>query len=157
MDDIQKKADDKAWDKKVDCWIAETSRKIEQAASGEALAALHGLHVPPDDELVYEVDETSESDDQNTLRDKIIRRLIQIEDSISQNYHVADDVKRKWIARLRKCDESDTNSVTSLRELREEIDRWGEIDPQSELSMVYVAIGAVATMAEIYRRRFCSP
>lgn len=156
MDDIQKRADDKAWDEKVNRSISETNRKIEQAARGEALAALHSLHISPDDELACEVDETSESDDQNTLRDKIIRRLIQIEDSISQNYHVADHVKRKWIGSLRKCDESDPTSVTSLRELREDVDRWGEIDPQSELSMVYAAIGALATMAEIYRRRFCS-
>jgi len=49
---------------------------------------------------------------------------------------------------------SDAKSVTLLRDLRREINSWEEIDPQSEFSLVYGAMGAVATMIEIYQRRF---
>ena len=55
---------------------------------------------------------------------------------------------------MQKTYASDPKSVTLLRELRREVDSWEEIDPQSELSLVYSAIGAVATMIEIYQRRF---
>jgi hypothetical protein len=49
---------------------------------------------------------------------------------------------------------SDAKSVTLLRDVRREVDSWEEIDPQSELSLVCSAIGAVATMIEIYQQRF---
>ena len=38
MDDIQKRADDKAWDKKQDRWISDANRKIEDGLRGDALA-----------------------------------------------------------------------------------------------------------------------
>ena len=50
MDDIQKRADDKSWDQKQDRRISDANRKVEAGVSGEALATLHGLHVPSDDE-----------------------------------------------------------------------------------------------------------
>jgi hypothetical protein len=154
MDDIQKRADDKAWDEKQDRWISDVNRRIEAGLSGDALSALHGLHVPPDDEPPYDVDEASEVDDQETLDDKIIRRLIQIGDTISQNRDLPDDVRQRWTATLQKCYASDPMSVTLLRDLRGQVDSWEEIDPQSELSLVCSAIGALATMIEIYQRRF---
>jgi hypothetical protein len=154
MDDIQKRADDKAWDKKQDRWISDANRKIEDGLRGDALAALHGLHAPPDDEPSCDVDETSEVADQEALRDKIITRLIQIGDTISRRRDLPDDVKQKWTAMLQQCYPSEAKSVTLLRDLRLEVDRWEEIDPQSALSLIYGAIGAVATMIEIYRRRF---
>jgi hypothetical protein len=100
MDDIQKRADDKAWDEKQDRWISDANRRIEDGLSGEGLAALHGLHVPPGDEPLCDVGETSEVDNQETLRDKIIMRLIQIGDTISGNRDLPDDVKQKWTAIL---------------------------------------------------------
>jgi len=154
MDDIQKRADDKAWDEKQDRWISDVNRKIEASLRGEGLAALHGLHVSPDDERPYDVDEASEVDDQETLDDKIITRLIQIGDTISRNRDLPDDVRQRWTATLRKCYASDPSSVTVLRDLRRQVDSWREIDPQSELSLVCSAIGAAATMIEIYQRRF---
>jgi hypothetical protein len=154
MDDIQKRADDKAWDKKQDRWISDANRKIEDGLRGDALAALHGLHAPPDDEPSCDADETSEVADQEALRDKIITRLIQIGDTISRRRDLPDDVKQKWTAMLQQCYPSEAKSVTLLRDLRLEVDRWEEIDPQSALSLIYGAIGAVATMIEIYRRRF---
>ena len=154
MDDIQKRADDKAWDEKQDRWISDVNRKIEAGLSSEALAALHGLHVSPDDEPPYDVDEASEVDDQETLDDKIITRLIQIGDTISRNRDLPDDVRQSWTATLQKCYASDPKSVTVLRDLRRQVDSWREIDPQSDLSLVCSAIGAVATMIEIYQRRF---
>jgi hypothetical protein len=154
MDDIQKRADDKAWDEKQNRWISDANRRIENGLNGEALAALHGLQVPPDDEPPYDVDETSEVDNQETLRNKIIRRLIQIGNTISRNRDLPDDVRQRWTAMLQESYASDTKSVTRLRDLRREVDSWEEIDPQSELSLVYSAIGAVATMIEIYQRRF---
>jgi hypothetical protein len=154
MDDIQKRADDKAWDEKQGRWISDANCKIEEGLSGEALAALHGLHVPPDNEPPYEVDEATEVDDQQTLSDKIITRLIQIRDTISRRRELPDDVKEKWTAMLQECYPSEAKSATLLRDLRLEVDRWEEIDPQSDLSLIYGAIGAVATMIEIYRRRF---
>ena len=154
MDDIQKRADDKAWDKKQDRWISDANRKIEDGLRGDALAALHGLHAPPDDEPSCDVDETSEVDDQEALRDKIITRLIQIGDTISRRRDLPDDVKKKWTAMLQQCYPSEAKSVTLLRDLRLEVDRWEEIDPQSALSLIYGAIGAVTMMIEIYRRRF---
>jgi hypothetical protein len=153
MDDIQRRAD-KAWDEKQDRWISDANRKIESGLVGESLAALHGLHVASDDEPPCDVDEASEMDDQQTLRDKIITRLIQIGDAISRRHDLPDDVKQKWTAMLRECYPSEAESVTLLRDLRLEVDRWEEIDLQSELSMVYAAIGAVATMTEVYQRRF---
>jgi RNA-splicing ligase RtcB len=103
MDDIQKRADDKAWDGKQDRWISDANRRIEDGLSAEALAALHGLHVSPDDEPPYDVDEMSDVDDEETLRDKIIRRLIQIGDTFSGNRDLPDDVRQRWTATLQKC------------------------------------------------------
>lgn len=154
MDDIQKRADDKGWDEKQDRWISDANRRIEDGLSGEALAGLHGLHVPPDHEPPYDVDEMSDVDDEETLRDKIITRLIQIVDTFSGNRDLPDDVRQRWTATLEECYPSDVKSVTLLRDLRREVDSWGGIDPQSALSIVYSAIGAVATMIEIYQRRF---
>jgi hypothetical protein len=154
MDDIQKRADDKAWDEKQDRWISDANRRIEDGLSGEALAALHGLHVTADDEPPYDVDEMSEVDDEETLRDKIITRLIQIGDTISRNRDLPDDVRQRWTATLQETYASDAKSVTLLRDVRREVDSWEEIDPQSELSLVGSAIGAVGTMIEIYQRRF---
>ena len=154
MDDIQKRSDDKAWDEKQNRWISDANRRIEDGLSGESLAALHGLHVPPDDEPPYDVDEMSDVDDQETLGNKIISRLIQIGDTISRNRDLPDDVRQEWTGTLQKTYASDPKSVTVLRELRREVDSWEEIDPQSELSLVCSAIGAVATMIEIYQRRF---
>ena len=154
MDDIQKRADDKAWDEKQSRWISDANRRIEDGLSGEALAALHGLHVSPDDEPSYDVDEMSDVDDRETLGNKIISRLIQIGDTISRNRDLTDDVRQRWTTALQETYASDPKSVTMLRELRREVDSWEEIDPQSELSLVDSAIGAVATMIEIYQRRF---
>ena len=154
MDDIQKRADDKAWDEKQNRRISDANRRIEDGVTGEALAALHGLHVSPDDEGSYDVDEMSNVADQETLRDKIISRLIQIGDTISRNRDLPDDVRQRWTATLQEIYASDAKSVTLLRDLRREINSWEEIDPQSEFSLVYGAIGAVATMIEIYQRRF---
>lgn len=154
MDEIQKRADDKVWDEKQDRWISDVNRRIEAGLSGDALSALHGLHVPPDDEPPYDVDESSDVDDQETLDDKIIGRLIQIGDTISRNRDWPDDVRQRWTATLQKCYPSDPKSMTLLRDLRGQVDSWEEIDPQSELSLVCSAIGAVATMIEIYQRRF---
>jgi hypothetical protein len=110
--------------------------------------------VSPDDEPSYDVDEMSDADDQETLGNKIISRLIQIGDTISRNRDLPDDVRQRWTATLQETYASDPKSVTLLRELRREVDSWEEIDPQSELSLVCSAIGAVATMIEIYQRRF---
>jgi hypothetical protein len=154
MDDIQKRADDKAWDEKQDRWISDANRRIEDGLSGEALAALHGLHVSLNDQPSCNVDEMSEVDDEKTLRDKIIGRLIQIGDTISQNRDLPGDVRQRWTATLQECYVRDTKSVTLLRGLRRELDSWEEIDPQSALSLIYSAIGAVATMIETYQRRF---
>ena len=155
MGDIFKSASDKAWEK-VERSILETDRKIEQGVTGGTLAALHGLRASSGDQLACDIDESSESDDQATLRGKIIERFIGIEDSISRNRHVDGDVKQQWTTRLQQCQPDDPKCVASLRELRQDIDRWGEIEPQSELSLIYVAIGAVTMMADVYRRRFCS-
>ena len=154
MDDIQKQADDKAWDEKQNRRISDANRRIEDGVTGEALAALHGLHVSPDDEGSYDVDEMSDVADQETLRNKIISRLIQIGDAISRNRDLPDDVRQRWTATLQEIYASDAKSVTLLRDLRREINSWEEIDPQSEFSLVYGAIGAVATMIEIYQRKF---
>jgi hypothetical protein len=154
MDDIQRRACDTAWDEKQDRWISDANRTIEDELRGEALAALHGLHVPADDEAPCDVDETSEVDDQENLRDKIIGRLIQIRNTISRNRGLPQDVKQRWTAVLQDCYPSEANSAALLRDLRREVDRWEEVDPQSALSLIYGALGAVATMIEIYRRRF---
>ena len=154
MDDIQKRAGDKAWDKKQDRRISDVNRKIESGLTGEALAALHGLHVSSNDEPPCDVDDTSEVDDQTTLRDKIIMRLVQIGETISQNRDLPDDVKQKWTSMLEGCYPSEAKSVPLLRDLRQELDPWEEIDPQSGLSLIYGAINAVATMIEIYQQRF---
>jgi hypothetical protein len=156
MDDIQRRADDEAWDRKQDGWISDLNRKIEAGLGGEALAALHGLQVPADAEAPCDVDERSEVDDQETLSDKIISRLIQIGDTISRSYDLLDDVKQRWTAMLQGCYPSEPKSVTMLRDLRQEIDGWKEIDPQSDFSLVSSATSAVATMVEIYLRRFCN-
>jgi hypothetical protein len=68
MGDIQRRADDEAWDKKVERRISNMNQTIEQGVKGEALAALHGLHVPTDDEPPYDVHDRSHVDDQEILR-----------------------------------------------------------------------------------------
>jgi hypothetical protein len=156
MDDVQRRADDEAWDKKADRRISDINRAIEKGVSGGALRALHGVHVPADDELLYDVDETSDVDDQEILRDEIIRPMIQIGDAISKNRDLPDNVKQKWTAMLEECFPSEAKSVSLLRDLRREVDRWQEIDADSTLSLIDGAIDAVATMIEIYRRRFYS-
>jgi hypothetical protein len=93
-------------------------------------------------------------DDQDTLRDKIITRLIQIGDTISRTRDLPVGVKQKWTAMLQECYPSEAKSVTLLCDLRRELDEWEEVDPQSALSLIYGALGAVATMIEIYQRRF---
>ena len=155
MDNIHKRAEDEAWDKKTNRRISEINQAIERGLGGEALAKLHGLHIAPSDEPPYDVDESSEVDDEETLRDKIIRRTIQIEDSISQLPDLPDDMKGKWSAMLQACYPGEAKSVSLLRNLRGELDAWKEIDPLSELSLLDAAIDALATMTEIYRRRFC--
>ena len=154
MDDIQRRGADQAWDKKQDRRISDLNRKIETGLRGKALAALHGLHLPPDGEPPCDLDQASEVDDQDALRDKIIGRLIQIANTISRNRHLPNDVKRKWTVILQECYPSEAKSVTLLCNLRREVDRWQEIDPESALSLVYGAIDAVAAMMEIYRGRF---
>jgi len=154
MDDIQRRADDEAWDKKVNRRISGINHAIEKGLSGEALAALHGLRMAPNDDPPYDVDESSEVDDQETLRDKIISRTIQIENVISGNRDLPDDVKEKWTAMLQECYPSEGKRVALLRDLKREVNSWREIDPQSEFSLLEGAIDAVATMIEIYRRRF---
>jgi hypothetical protein len=154
MDDIQKRADDKAWDKKQDGRISDQNRKIESGLTGEALGALHGLRVPSNDEPPCDVDDTSEVDDQTTLREKIIMRLIQIGETVSRNRDLPDDVKQKWTSMLQECYPSEAKSVSLLRDLSRELDTWEEIDPKSGLSLIYGAINAVATMIKIYQRRF---
>jgi len=154
MDDIQKRADDKAWDKKQERWISDANGKIEDGVRGDTLAALHGLHAPADDEVSCDVDEASEIDSQEALRDKIFGRLIQIGNTISRNRDLPEDVKQRWTAMLQDSYPSEAKSVTLLYDLRREVDRWEEVDPQSALSLIYGAIGAVATMVEIYQRRF---
>ena len=154
MDHIQKRADDKAWDQKQGRWISDANRSVEDGLSGDALAASHGLHVPAANALSYDVDQTSEMDPEGTLRDKIIRRLVQIGDAISENDHLPDDVKQRWTGALQQCYASDAKSMTLLRDLRGDLDRWEQVDPQSELSLVYGAIGALAVMIEVYQRRF---
>jgi hypothetical protein len=156
MGEIQKRADDKAWDKKQDSYISDLNRKIEGGLGGDTLAALHGLHIPAGDEPLYDVDEMSDVDEQETLSDKIIRRLLQIGDAISENRDLPNDVKQRWTAILQECYPSEPKSVIQLHDLRQEIDGWKEIDPQSTLSLEHSAVGAVATMIEIYIRRFCS-
>jgi hypothetical protein len=64
VDDIQKRADDEAWDKEVNQRISDIDRAIERGLSGEALVALHGLHIAPNDGPPYDVDESSDVDDQ---------------------------------------------------------------------------------------------
>jgi hypothetical protein len=102
MDDIQKRAVDKAWDEKQNRRISDANRRIEDGLPGEALAALHGLQVSPDDEPPYDVDEMSDADDQETLGNKIISRLIQIGDTISRNRDLPDDVRQRWTATLQE-------------------------------------------------------
>jgi len=156
MDDIQRRADDQAWDKKVNQRISGINHAIEKVLGGDALAALYGLRMAPNDDPPYDVDERSEVDDQETLRDKIISRTIQIENVISGNRDLPDGVKGKWTATLQECYPSEGKSVSLLRDLKREVNSWREIDPQSEPSLLEGAIDAVATMTEIYRRRFCS-
>jgi len=154
MDHIQRRADDEAWDKTVNRRISDINGAIEKGLSGEALAALHGLHIAPNDDPPYDVDKSTEVNDQETLRDKIISRTIQIGNVISGNRDLPDDLKGKWTAMLQECYPSEGKSVSLLRHLKREVNSWREIDPQSELSLLEGAIDAVATMIEIYRRRF---
>jgi hypothetical protein len=154
MNDIQRRADDEAWDRKADRRVSDLNQAVEKGLSGEALAALHGLHMAPNEEPPYDVDESSEMDDQETLLDKIISRTIQIGDAISRNRELPDDVKGGWNAMLEKSYPSDGKSVRLLRDLKREVNSWQEIDPLAELSLLASAIDAVATMTEIYQRRF---
>jgi len=156
MDDIHKRADDEAWDKKVDRGISDLNRAIEKGTRGEALAALHSLQVPLDDEPPYDVDDRSDVDDQETLRSKIFSRLIQIENTISQNRDLPDNVKQRWVAVLQECYPGEAKSVTLLGDLKRDMNDWRDIDPESRLSLLEAAIAAVATMTEIYHRRFPS-
>ena len=156
MDDIQRRAENEAWDKKVDRRISNMNQAVEKGVKGEALAALHGLHVSPDDDPPYDVDEGSDVDDQETLRGKIFSRLLQIENTISRNRDLPGDVKRKLIAILRESYPAEANSVILLRDLKRDMDYWQEIDPESALSLLEAAVAAVATMIEIYQRRFCN-
>jgi len=55
---------------------------------------------------------------------------------------------------LQECYPSEGKRVALLRDLKREVNSWREIDPQSEFSLLEGAIDAVATMIEIYRRRF---
>ena len=148
--------DDEAWDKLVNRRISELNRKVESVSRGDALAALHGLHVPSHDDPPCDVDATADTDNQKILRDKIVTRLVQIEGAISRHSGLSGDVKRKWIATLQQCSCSEPNSETLLRDLRRELETWQEIDPESMLSLLDGAIGAVTRMIEIYRRRFYS-
>ena len=152
--DIQRRADDEAWDKRVDNRISNINQAVEKGLRGKALAALHGLPMPAEDELAYEVDGSSDVDDQETLRSKVFRRLIQIEDAISENRDLAEDTKRKWIAILQECSPGEANSVVLLHDLNRDMNSWQEIDSEAELSLLQAAIAAVATMIEIYQRRF---
>ena len=144
MDDIQKRADNQAWDQKVNRRISGINHAIEKGPSGEALAALHGLRMAPNDDPPYDVDESTEVDDQETLRNKIISRTIQIENVISGNRDLPDNVKGKWTAMLQECYPSEGKSVSLLRDLKRDVNSWREIDPQSELSLLEGAIDAVA-------------
>ena len=131
-----------------------SAKGIERGSRGEALAALHGLHVPPDDEPPCDVDEMSDVDEQEILRDKIVSRLIQSENTISLNRDLPDNVKERWIGILRECYPGEANSISLLRGLKQDMNDWREIDPESTLSLLEAAIGSVATMIEIYHRRF---
>ena len=95
MGDIQRRVDDEAWDKKVERRISNINQAVERGVRVEALAALHGLHVPPDNETPCDIDDGSHVDDQETLRGKIVSRLIQIENTVSGNRDLPDDVKQK--------------------------------------------------------------
>ena len=97
MDDIRRRADNEAWDRRVERRISDINEGIEQGVKGEALAALHGLHVAPDDEPPYDVDDRSDVDDQETLRGKIVSRRVQIENTIAENRDLPDEVKQRWI------------------------------------------------------------
>jgi hypothetical protein len=153
-DDIQKRADNKSWDQKQDQWISDANRKIEHGVRGDALAALHGLHVPAEEAPPRDDDRVNETDDEGTLHDKIITGLVDITQTILQKDHLPDDAKQKWTSMLQECSPRDPSSVTLLRQLRGELDSWEEIDPQSELSLVYSAITALTTTIEGYQRRF---
>jgi hypothetical protein len=124
MDDIQRRADDQAWDKKVNQKISGINHAIEKGLSGDALVALHGLRMAPNDDPPYDVDESSEVDDQETLRNKIISRTIQIENVISGNRDLPDDVKGKWTAMLQECYPSEEESASLLRDLKREVKSW---------------------------------
>jgi hypothetical protein len=63
-------------------------------------------------------------------------------------------VKQKWIAILQECYPREADSANMLRDLKRDINRWQDIDPESATSLLEAASAAVATMIEIYRRRF---
>ena len=65
--------------------MSNINQAVERGVKGEALAALHGLHVPPDNEPPCDIDDGSHVDDQETLRGKIVSRLIQIESTVSRS------------------------------------------------------------------------
>ena len=134
--------------------MSNINQAVERGVKGEALAALHGLHAPPDNEPPCDIDDGSHVDDQETLRGKIVSRLIQIESTVSRNRDLPDDVKQKVGCHPAGVLSVDANGVTLLRDLRRDINRWQDIDPESALSLLDAAIGAVATMIEIYRERF---
>lgn len=153
-DDLQKRVDNKSWDQKQDRWIAESNCKIERGVQGHALAALHGLHVPAEQALPRDDDGVNETDDEGTLHSKIITGLVDITQTILRKNNLPDDVKQKWTSMLQECSPRDASSLTLLRQLRAELDTWEEIDPQSEFSLVYSAITALATTIKAYQARF---
>ena len=152
--DIQKRTDNKSWDKKQEQWISDANRKIEHGVRGDALAALHGLHGPAEEAPPRDDYGVNETDDEGTLHHKIIGRLVDITQTILQKNTLPDDVKRKWTSMLQECSPRDASSVTLLRQLRGELDTWEGIDPESELSLVYSAITALTITIEDYQRRF---
>jgi hypothetical protein len=103
--------------------ISNINQAVERGVRVEALAALHGLHVPPDNETPCDIDDGSHVDDQETLRGKIVSRLIQIESTVSGNRDLPEDVKQKWVAILQECYPYYANGVTLLRDLRRDINR----------------------------------
>ena len=74
---------------KVERRMSNINQAVERGVKGEA------LHVPPDNETPCDIDDGSHVDDQETLRGKIVSRLIQIESTVSGNRDLPDDVKQK--------------------------------------------------------------
>ena len=92
--------------------------------------------MPLDDEAPCDVDDRSDVDDQETLRSKIFGRLVQIENTISQNRDLPDNVKQRWVAVLQECYPGEAKSITLLRDLKRDMNDWRDIDPESGLSLL---------------------